>query len=66
MNIICKCTHCKKFCDPSHFISIKMNNDGKIRLAKECLSCRKVKNYSQNKKYRELRPTNNLHHKGFF
>ena len=66
MDILCKCNHCKKYYEPNQFISMKINNDCKLRLVKECLKCRKVRNYSQNKMYRELRPTNDLHHKGFF
>ena len=65
MNIMCKCILCKKSYDPNHFISLIKHSDNKIRLTKQCLSCRKLRNKSQNKKYRELRPTNNLHHKGF-
>lgn len=65
MNIMCKCIRCKKSYEPNQFISLINYNDDKIRITKECLSCRKLRNKSQNKIYRELRPTNNLHHKGF-
>ena len=65
MNIMCKCARCKKSYEPNNFINLIKYNDDKIRITKECLACRQKRNKSQNKIYRELRPTNNLHHKGF-
>ena len=65
MNFVCKCEHCNLYHKPTDFISLINHSDNKIRLVKWCIKCRKRRNYSQNKNYREKRPTTELHHKGF-